>query len=328
MYRLCSHITIGKTEFNFVCDVAIKESIETLTDTCIIKLPKKLKWNDSEIFFGPKALIRRRDKVEVRLGYNDELHLVFKGYVRSIHRKIPVEIECEDEMYRLKWPENIIDKKVFSSVTLTDLLSYVLPPGINYTCAQMNLGRYVIKDNVEPVKVLEQLADKSSYGLSVYFQLINNEPMLFVGLPHLHFSEQRKVHKFRFQYNIIQDNLTYTEKEDRKIKIKAISIMPNNLRHEVEVAPTDGGLRTFNYYNIDKASLKKQADEMLSELQIDGYDGTLTAFGLPFVRKADAVKLYDDRFVNTEEVYSVKAVNRTFGTGGYRQQITIDRRIS
>ncbi len=328
MYRLCSHITIGKTEFNFVCEVAIKESVETLTDTCVIKFPKKLKWNDSEIFFGPNALIKRRDKVEVRLGYNDELQLVFKGYVRTIHRKVPVEIECEDEMYRLKWPENIINKKVFSSVTLSDLLNYILPQGINLTCAQMNLGRYIIKDNVEPVKVLEMLTDKSTYGLSAYFQLIAEQPHLFVGLPHLHFSEHRKVQKFRFHFNIIQDNLTYTEKEDRKIKIKAISIMPNNQRHEVEVGPTDGGLRTFNYYNIDKASLQKQANDLLSEFQIDGYEGTLTAFGLPFVRKADAVKLYDDRFVQTEQIYSVKSVKRQFGMSGYRQTITIDRRIS
>lgn len=328
MYRLCSHITIGKTEFNFVCDVAIKESIETLTDTCIIKLPKKLKWNDSDIFFGQNALIKKRDKVEVRLGYNDELQLVFKGYVRAIRRTLPVEIECEDEMYVLKWPENKVNKKTFNNVTLAELLVYTLPKGINYTCADMKLGRYQIKDDVEPVKILEQLTDKNNYGLSAYFQLVNENPKLFVGLQNVHYAEYRNEHKFKFHYNIIQDSLKYLEKDDVKIKIKAISIMPNNVRHEVEVGHSDGSLRTFNYYNIDKTTLKKQASEMLSEFQNEGYEGNITCFGLPFVKKADAVTLYDDRFVKTVETYSVNEVKRAFGTEGYRQVITLGRRIS
>jgi hypothetical protein len=326
--KLTSHIKIGKVEFDFVCDVTIDESIDTLTDTCTIKFPKKVSWNDTGIFFGQNALIKKRDVVEVRLGYDGDLKLVFKGYVKIIHRKIPVEIECEDEMFLLKFPENLVKKNTFNSISLKELLQYSLPQGIEYACAQMQLGRTRIENDVPPVKVLEMLTDKSTYGLSAYFQLINDKPHLFVGLPNVHFSANRTVQKFKFNYNIIQDSLKYTNKDDVLIKIKAISIMPDNTKHEIEVGPPDGSLRTFNYYNISKGDLEKQANELLQEFQIDGYEGSITAFGIPFVRKADAVKLYDDRFVPTELIYSVKSVKRTYGNNGYRQQIQIDRRLS
>jgi hypothetical protein len=328
MMRLTSNIKIGNIEFDFLCDIQIDESIETLTDTCLIKLPKKVAWNDTDIFFGSNALIKKRDTVEVRLGYDNDLKLVFKGYVRTIHRKVPVEIECENEMYRLKYPEIEVSKTTFDAISLDDLLQYALPEDIQYTCADMQLGRTRIENDVPPVKVLEMLTDKSTYGLSAYFQLIDQQPHLFVGLPHVHFAKNRTVQKFKFHYNVISDSLKYTEKDDVKIKVKAISIMPDNSKYEIEVGPSDGGLRTFNYYNISKEDLEKQANDLLSEYQIDGYEGSLTAFGSPYTRKADAVKLYDDRFVPTEQIYSVKSVKRQFGISGYRQTITIDRRIS
>jgi hypothetical protein len=292
-------------------------------------LPKKIQWNDFNIFYGTNAIIKKRDKVTVKLGYDDNFETVFKGYVKSIHRKFPVEIECEDEMFRLKWAENTVKKNYFSSVSLDDLLKYCLPADINYVCADMELGQFDIPQDVPVTNVLEHLTKKETYGLFAYFQLVNDEPILYVGLPNIHFIQERKTQKFKFEYNIISDSLQYSEKDDIKIKIKAISIMSDNTKYEIEHGDSDGGLRTFNYYNMPQSELKKKAEELYKEFKVDGYSGCFSTFGEPFVRKADAVMLLDDRYVNQLiESYSINKVSRKYNTSGYRQTINIDRRIS
>lgn len=327
MYSLTSHITIGNAVFDFATEVSMIESTIKLTDTCIIKLPKKILWNDTNIFFGSAALIKKRDVVEVQLGYDGILKTVFKGYVRTIHRKSPVEIECEDEMFRLKWPESVVKKKRFDQVTLKDLLKYIIPSEIEYIAPDMSLGKFDIQEDCQPIKVLESLNKQDGYGLQCYFQNIDNCPTLFVGMPQAHFMNYATEHKFKFQYNIINDNLTYKSQDDMKLKLKCISIMPDNTKHEVEVGESDGELRTFNFYNMPKADLKKLADDKLTTFKVEGYTGTITVFGEPKVTKGDIVKLYDDRYVDVAATYSVSEVKRTYNFSGYRQEITIDRRL-
>jgi len=329
MYALTCHITIGNATFDFPTEVSMVESTIKLTDTCLLKFPKKILWNNSNIFFGSAALIKKRDVVEVKLGYDGILKTVFKGYVRAIHRKSPVEIECEDEMFRLKWPEVIVKQKRFDSVTLKDLLKYIIPSDsdIEFIAPDMNLGKFDISQDCQPVEVLENLTKKDGYGLQCYFQNIDNCPTLFVGLPQAHFMNYAKTHKFKFNYNIINDNLNYIDKDDLRIKLKCISIMPDNTKYEVEVGESDGELRTFNFYNIPKADLKKLAEDKLTTFKVEGYTGTITVFGEPVVTKGDIVQLYDDRYVDVVATYSVCEVKRTYGTGGYRQEITLDGRL-
>jgi len=154
MYILSNYIKIGNVNFDFVCDVEIKESVNTLTDTCVIKLPKKIKWNDNNIFFGADALIKHKAPIIIKLGYDNNLVTVFKGYVRDIKRSIPVELHCEDEMFRLKLPENSINKKHWDKVSLDDLLKYILPSDIQYILPDnIDLGEFTIElDNTLPIK--------------------------------------------------------------------------------------------------------------------------------------------------------------------------------
>ena len=57
-------------------------------------------------------------------------------------------------------------------------------------------------------------------------------------------------------------------------------------------------------------------------------EGTLTLFGIPFVRKGDVVRLTDkDRPERDGKRFRVDAVTYGFGTGGYRQEVTLGKRI-
>ena len=107
--KLSAKIEVKSTKiwtFEKVSSVEITLDSESLTDTCVIKLPKKIKWqNEAEI------PLKRGDAVSVWLGYNGELELAFTGYIRTVGFKNPVVITCEDEMFRLK---QIEAKKLYS----------------------------------------------------------------------------------------------------------------------------------------------------------------------------------------------------------------------
>jgi len=57
--------------------------------------------------------------------------------------------------------------------------------------------------------------------------------------------------------------------------------------------------------------------------------GSITVFGLPFVRKGDAIKLYDPKNKERDnKSFLIKSVRYEFGMQGYRQQIELGIQIS
>ena len=75
MLKLCSEIIIegDKTwKFNAVADCKIVEDVSTLTDTCEIQLPKKIKWQEavSKIYrFYPLGRCKSTDNDKMRRWY-------------------------------------------------------------------------------------------------------------------------------------------------------------------------------------------------------------------------------------------------------------------
>jgi len=171
---------------------------------------------------------------------------------------------------------------------------------------------------------LEYLTKKDGYGLQTYFKLENEIPVLYVGYPRSISSSTQSTHKFKFGYNIIQDNIQFISEDKKNIQVKCISIMPDNSRHEVILGNADGSMHTFNEYNVDKDNLKKIANQRLESLKKEGYEGDITVFGEPFVKKGDYVRITGDRFVNEILTYSISNIIRKFGLNGYRQTLTID----
>ena len=81
MLRLVSEITIEGDEtwlFNAVHEVNIVQDVMSLTDTCEVQLPKKIKWQNAVKNYE-KPPVKRGDKITVKLGYNDELKTIFTG---------------------------------------------------------------------------------------------------------------------------------------------------------------------------------------------------------------------------------------------------------
>lgn len=313
MYFLSSDIRVGQYTFKGVVNVEIQSSWEELTDTCIITIPRKLRFKNKNIAVGQDPLFKRGDKVEVNLGWNGNNSTRFTGYVRTIKIGTPITIICEDEAFLLKQGAKTVS---FENPTLKQLLDAVLPTGTKYHALGMNLGQFRIK-NATPAKVLDEL--RRSFGLFSFF--INKE--LYVGFPYPP-ETPNKVWKFAFQKNIISDNLDYRRKEDIKVKVKAISMKPDNSKIEVEVGDSNGDLRTFHHYNLSEKELRKVAEEDLKRIAYSGWKGDFLTFGQQPVIHGDIVELEDDK-LDRKGRYLVKKVVVSFGVDGFRRTIYLDR---
>jgi hypothetical protein len=309
--------------FSFVGEGEINNSWEDRTDTAKMTIPKKIGFKDEngnrlkkDIAGGTDPAFKRGDSVEIYLGYSLNMDLRFSGFISKITPKLPIEIECEDIMWKLK---QVTVTKSYTSVTLKQLLTDILPAGIPFQAVDVGLGKFRIT-RATVVQVFEEL--QKTYGLEVWAR----DGKIYAGLAYV--PELRIDHKFRFQRNIIEDSLAYQNGDDVKIKVKAISIAPDNKKTEYETGDPDGETRTLHFYNVSQADLKKLAEEELPKLKYTGFAGGFTTFGEPFVRHGDGATLQDPKLPERDGTYLVKNVKTSFGTGGIRQEIDIDRKIA
>jgi hypothetical protein len=308
--------------FTSVVNCSITEDTDSLTDTCTIELPKKARWEGHPIGAGDNPPLKRGDKISVYLGYDDDLKVRFLGYIRRVSASVPVKLECEDGMFLLKLTP--AQKKGFKEVSLDTLIKTLLEgTGIKYALIDKTiaLGPYRITRDT----VAEELAElQKTVGLMAYFRRINNETMLYAGFTYP-FDGRQKGH-FIHGKNIISNELEYRRAEDIKLKVKAISILPDNQRIEMEVGDKDGELRTAYKYNVNRNDLKVFATGELERFKYSGYQGSFETFGEPAVGKTDIAHVEGED--GNRGDYLIKKVEINFGTGGYRQKIALGPVIS
>ena len=322
MKTLSSNITItqqgsGRNKtiyFDFVCSVNIKEDITTLTDTAKVILPSHILSTQKEKLL---ELLRNGDKINIKLGYDGVLKQRFNGYIKTIkhlNKKSPIEFECEDEMYVLK---KKVVSKAYKSVNLQQLFKDICPE-YNKQIVDRGVGQLKI-DRATVAKTLDEL--KTKYGILTYF--VNGK--LFSGLDY--WMENENIAKFKFGYNIITDEIQFVKADDVKIKLIAISILPNNKKIEIEIGDADGETRKFWHWGISEIELRKFAEQELLKFKYDGARDKFTTFGEPFVQKGNVADLEYPEYPECNGKYLIKSVEVNFGTKGYRQIIELDRKV-
>ncbi len=310
MLRLTSGVQIGDNKFQGVHNVTIESDFEKLTDRAVIKFPRRVDWEGKKI----TDFVKRKQKVTIRLGYDDQNETIFVGYVRDIGVNFPVEITCEDSMYLLKTGEITLYKK---SIDLEGLLKEIIPAGVEWKITgNRNLGEFRISQST-PAKILNYLKEK--YFVFSFFV----GEVLHVGLRYV--PEEKPVHKMRFDRNIISNELSYRKEEDVQILIKAVIIGSDNKRKELEEGDTDGEVRTLHYYNQPVSEVKKLLRSELERLKYTGYRGSFTTFGKPYIKHGDIINFIDPKYPEREFTQAfVKSVETDFGVDGYRQKVTIE----
>ena len=297
----------------FVTSVEITRDTEKLTDECKVTLPKRIKWDgEAEI------PVKRGDSIKVWTGYGEDLELAFAGYVRSVGIKTPIVLTCEDEMFKLKQMPCV--KKAYKTVTLETLLKDQGLDGVK-VFGEQNLGQFRVTDDTVAA-LLGRLQDS---GIRSFYRYEDGKPVLYCGVLFERDTQPSQV--FATGVNIISDSsLEQQLAANIRLCVKAVSIMPNNKKIKVEVGDKDGEHRTLHTYNKSESELKAWAEQEIKRLKVDGLTGSFTTFGYRLVDKLDAIGIKIDG--NKMGVYQVKKNVIKYGSGGYRQEISIGLRVA
>ena len=360
---------------NFCNEFEADDKWEDLTNQARLVFPKNINVRDkfdNVLPLGgttPNKLIdnlfKEGDSVTINYGYytydafgNERLDMpespVFTGFISKVKSKVPIELECEDNMWLLK--QIPCKPQVWAKdKTVEDLLRELLK-GTDFSVnslANTTIGDFVIQDE-SVAQLLSRL--QKDYNIESYFK--GNE--LRVGFS-IYVPENVKEHKFVFQKNIISDSLEFQSKKD--LKLSAVVIANNELQSgtnkkgqtktkkdkiEILVYPdsrgefvykvkqdgvefpenVEGERRTLNFINItDIEELFQRGKDKLSEFYYDGFKGSFTTFAIPLVRVGDNVIIEDELLPDRNGKYKVKEVKYSGGVNGHRQEIFLHYKV-
>lgn len=402
MYRVLSKITFvqqpsgsfpsrNKTIiYDFVHSYEAESSWKDLTDKAKIILPKNVYVRDSTGklislgaplgspdnvniggFSSTTPLFMRGDQVTIAAGYayfdsrgNEvfPVNTIFEGFISQVTSKKPVELECEDNMWKLK--QLIAPNKVFpaSKYTLEGILKELLA-GSGFTVnstTDTSFGDFRTQ-NETVAEVLARL--RKDYHFESYFRGNELRCGSIVYLEKDAIADGPKV--FRFQQNIISDDLDYRRRDDINLSAIAYSINKKELQvmtkdghlktkkerlevlvtirpdgkvvstpkpagQKADYAPnTAGERRTLYFWNVtDISLLEKLAADELTKYFYTGFRGKFITFGLPYVRQGDNVDIIDPILIERSGRYKVKSVKYSGGVAGLRQEIELDYLIT
>lgn len=326
---MCCKVTLGKTILKSVNAVEVSSSVRTLSDTAKITIPRNCKelQTQNDIF----KYINEGDPVQIELGYNDELYPVFDGYIERIGSSEPLVITCEDRMYKLRRTNaksgifNNIEVKQFLENQFADYT--VVCPWESY-----KMNRFTVAKGSTLYDVLFELK-KDPFGVYSYF---SDEKTLRAGFAYdVHAGNITKQYCIRGKegdnsmiVNIVTNELEYSNPDVKKLKIKAISNMPNGKKLVSMKGDPDGVLRSLNFYNMTQKELDWRAEEELKTMKLAGYRGKLTCFGWPGTKAGDKITITDRQYPDREGTYLVDAVTISFNENGYRRVLELGYKIS
>jgi hypothetical protein len=321
-----------KISFDYVNQIEVKTSCKNLTDTAVVKVPRKIRWR-----FRPLTdFISRGDTISIAAGYAEYgIETIFKGTITGVENGVPLVIRCENEMYAFK-TINVPAEKIAKF----DLKAYIEKHarGIQVEIPEnLTFGSMDIRTPMTLAQALDAIMKtypyvKGFFQDGVFRAVLNTLPG--AGKRDIVFSPAR---------NMVSDSLTYTRSEDVRIGIKAVSILRSNqvleayAPKEAFTADAKGAKTIKSDYEqrqfycpqcTDLKSVQGYADKMAAEWMTDRMSGSFRALGVPYVRKSDIVRFADDyRPERNGKRFVVDAVDYTFGTSGYSQNITLGDRL-
>lgn len=316
-YNMVCEVTIGDVRFDRVGSITVSQSIKQLADTASIVVPRAF----SEVKVAGKTTsmekrnitdyIKVDDPVNIRLGYNGQLKEEFAGYVTKIGADMPLQIECMDEMAKLK---KTTFNKVFESATLKDILRHITSGYVHEVIDNLNIGKYTI-NNASAFQVLEEL--RKDYGLHSYFK----NAKLHVGFPIS--IPPRQVHRYVVNRNVRakSNDLKFVKKDDVRLLLKAISIGRDGKRIFSEYGKKGGTQRTLHFTEKTREELQKLAEKNYKSLSFDGYQGMLPCWGIPRTKAGDTVEITDPKYSERNGRYLIEGVTIKFnGSDGFLRE--------
>jgi hypothetical protein len=324
MFALAANIQIGTVlaPFTYSTKVVVKNDWRKMTNTCVIELPRNLKTRDN---LKIDEVLKVGDAVTYQRGYDTDLVPRFTGYVASIGAATAIcKIECEDEMWNLKqnsytmsWPNATVDGIISY---LKSKMGATWP--YNILGDNVSIGAFKI-EKCSAAKTLQLLKDQ--YGIYSFFRLsATGVNVLYVGKPYEPDNSLWNTVQLEYGRNVINwKGLTYKRATDIKLLVTAVNHLPNGSKTQIQIGDPGGEERTLDFFNLDAATLKNSANELLAKMKYDGYRGKLPLFGQPFVSDGYVAQLTDWRYPERNGTFFIDSVEETLKVASLRQIVEL-----
>ena len=330
-YNISLNITIGgKLEFAVAQSIHIESSVQVLSDTASVELPRAFKNAVDQVgktvnVSGKSILdfMKRGDSIKIELGYDGRLKTEFEGYITKIGAEMPLLLECEDEMFQLKKAPRIT--KFIKSGKLIDILKAVVPAKYTIECnADYSIGKWLIED-ATPYNVLEELREKA--GIRAYFK---NPTTLCVGM--IVDFKAETIHAFNFSENVRRgSNLKFAQQESKPIFLTFESKQANGAVLKVSKGEKGGDEKTIKLWpNMTKSELEVWANKQQTSVSYDGFEGTLDGWCYPRTRPGDSAQLYRPYYEDRHQDgrYFIESVTIDVnGTDGIKRANTLSYKL-
>ncbi len=316
-------VEIAGLKFKRVAGVTIERSTKQLEDRATILIPRTARLTRQGRYLTEVETAKEfptGSTVVIRMGYNGQLQEEFRGYVKRVDPGTPVMIECEDAVYLIR--KKRINKSWRSVNLRTVLLEILKDTGIKLIepVPVIDFKPFYI-NNTNGAAALQKLKD--TYGLVM--RIVDGNK-LYVGFTE-HSDETKTT--LKITENVISDNLEWVDERDVQLKAKAVSVLPNNTKIEVEVGDNDGDQRTLHFYNIrTKAELKEVAKRELQKYKYNGLRGDLTTFLIPTTSVGQTILIRDPIYPERDGDYLSEKVVTTFDDRGGRRKIYPGLKVS
>ena len=319
MLVMTHNISIGGYRIMAVDSVHVRKSVASLSNTATIVLPGTYINRAIDI----ESKLKPGDKVDIQFGYEGYVENEFKGYLNTISTDdSSITIECEDDLYLFR---KELKNREYVDISAKSLLEYVvkeIDDGYSINCDyDFKYDKFVIL-NMTGWDVLKKLQDETK--ANIYFK----DGVLEMHAQYSEITNDKPV-VYDFAKNIEKSKLQYKSKDERKYFIEIEGIAADGKRVTVTAGNPGGDKRSLKIYGVvDKVSLLKKAEEELSTLTYDGFDGDFVGWLQPYCDAAYKVRLMDSQYPAKTGVYYVVSVETKFSSAGGERQVFIGKKLS
>lgn len=336
MFILNSDITIGTFQFRGVNEVRVIRSLHSYADTAYIKVPSICKIikgkRSSPVILTTASQFKERDAVTITLGYNGDMVTVFKGFVKRKGLGMPLEVECEGYVQKLRLDIDV--SKNYATTKASELLN-LLKTDKDGKSTGINI---VVKDDLpfinvsiphrNGVEICDAVKRFSERTLNIFFI---NPNTLWCGLTYTPYSRGEDPFglgtvDFKLGYNVIKDNSLKERVTDGErveiifggtlasgVKVKGASDDKTAKRKQKSVLNHVGELD----------AMRKMAREKQYTTNYAGYEGSINSFLQPYCAPGWVANIEDARYPERNGKYMIESTEITFGQRGARIKVEI-----
>jgi hypothetical protein len=333
-FALNSEIKIGNYKLVGVHEVRVVRGIHGWNDSAIIKLPSRgvIRKENSTSDVTTGTIFKDNDAVTIKLGYNGELQEEFRGFVKRCNLDMPLEVECEGYIRKLRLNVSIT-ANLSKGKKIKDLLEQICKPvGIEVQCmVDFTLyGRNLV--NANGVKVLEEIKKCSDNTLTIFFI---KPDVLWCGLVYAPTFKKSDVFglpqvDYRLGYNVVKDNSLKERfpSEEVQILYNGKLATGDSVRTASDNKTAKRKIQTLLNNVHDDTWLKKFANEKADQMNYTGYEGNINAFLQPFALPGYKANIVDARYPKRNGLYLIENTTVTFGVRGARRTCGIGIKLN